>query len=127
MGIQDRLGSRAGVKALICFGICLPGLGLVGLLDWWTGDDVEVCIFYVLPIAAGLWFGGRWTGFALSVAAAVIWLVLEVSGGRDFSDRMVSRARVHGEIFQRRCSYSPRDAGGRGPRKGVHRSFERLV
>ncbi len=74
---------------MLCLCSCLAGLGLVGLLHWWAGVEVAFSIFYVLPIAAGLWFCGRSFGLILSVLAAAVWLVLDVSSGHRYSNDMV--------------------------------------
>ena len=49
----------------------------VGVIDYLTGVDVSVIVFYWFPISIGTWFGGRRTRFFLAGASAVVWLLAE--------------------------------------------------
>ncbi|MEO8426793.1 MAG: ATP-binding protein [Verrucomicrobiota bacterium] len=60
---------KAGSVALVA---------LVGLVDYLTGVDVSVTLFYLVPISLGTWFAGRSTGLLLAGASALVWLVADV-------------------------------------------------
>ena len=49
--------------------------GLVGWLDYATGDELDLFILYFLPIVAGAWSVGRRAGVGLAVASAGLWAV----------------------------------------------------
>jgi len=56
----------------------VAALGVVAMLDYLTGA-LPFEVFYLVPIAVGSWFGGRWLGVALSFACAGVWLPMHLS------------------------------------------------
>ena len=48
----------------------------IGVADYFTGTDVSVGLFYLVPIAIGAWYLNRAAGTWLSIASAVIWFVV---------------------------------------------------
>jgi diguanylate cyclase (GGDEF)-like protein len=52
---------------------------LTALLDYWTGPELSVAIFYLLPIAAAAWWGGFAHGILLAVASVVAWHLVDVA------------------------------------------------
>jgi PAS domain S-box-containing protein len=59
---------------------------VVAAINWATGPDLSLSILYLLPIAAGTWAGGRATGLAFSVLAAVLWMTTDTLNGHRFSN-----------------------------------------
>ncbi len=51
---------------------------LVGLIDYYTGFNVSVTLFYLVPVSLGAWFAGRRTGIGLAAASALVWLVADI-------------------------------------------------
>jgi diguanylate cyclase (GGDEF)-like protein len=54
-------------------------IGLTALLDYWTGPDLSLAIFYLLPIAAGAWYGGFAHGILMAIASVVAWHLVEMA------------------------------------------------
>jgi signal transduction histidine kinase len=50
--------------------ICVALVLLVGALDWLTGAEVSLLVFYAVPVALAAWTLGRAGGFAVAVASA---------------------------------------------------------
>jgi diguanylate cyclase (GGDEF)-like protein len=73
-------------------GLALLLLGLVGMLDAWTGSAFASGVFYLLPIALVTWFAGRGCGLALCVAASAVWLVADVTGDTAMATDWLVRA-----------------------------------
>ncbi len=48
---------------------------LVGVVDYATGLEVSVSLFYLIPVCLNTWFAGRAGGVLVSCASAVVWLV----------------------------------------------------
>ena len=69
---------RPGLPLLFATGLGL--IALISLIDWVTGGEVSVSIFYLLPIAYGAWHGNLRVGLPLAVAAAAAWLMVERTG-----------------------------------------------
>lgn len=65
------------VPRLGAVGIGLVGVGIVGWVDYISGPDISVSIFYLAPIMYAAWHGGPVAGIAASLAAAAVWLWLE--------------------------------------------------
>ncbi|MES2466674.1 MAG: PAS domain-containing protein [Verrucomicrobiota bacterium] len=61
------------------------GVGLVGLFDLYTGNEISVSILYELPIAAAVWSVGKWSGLWLSILAAMLWLKLDLQEAKSYS------------------------------------------
>src|SRR6266496_3198107 len=76
---QGRLRIAAGLLA------GMIGVGLVGLLDWSTGNEISLSILYLVPIGLAGWFFGKWAGVGVSLVAATLWLWLDVRGGAVYS------------------------------------------
>ncbi len=54
------------------------GLGLVAAVAWLdfvTGRDLSVTVFYLVGVAVAAWWGGRWPGVAVAAVAAGSWLL----------------------------------------------------
>jgi diguanylate cyclase (GGDEF)-like protein len=58
---------------------------LIGWLDHATGPDIGFSLFYLLPIAASAWFGGRGSTIVVAFVAAASWLAADL-GWRVRSD-----------------------------------------
>jgi hypothetical protein len=50
---------------------------LVGILDYFTGRDVGLAIFYLFTGAFVTWFMTRWDGFCVSAVAVLAWVSVE--------------------------------------------------
>jgi diguanylate cyclase (GGDEF)-like protein len=61
---------------LIPFGLAL--IALTGVIDYGWGPDLSFAIFYLVPIAAGAWWGNFSYGILLSVASALVWYAVEI-------------------------------------------------
>jgi signal transduction histidine kinase len=60
---QQLLATAAGVALLV----------FVAWFDWVTGVNLHVGMLYLVPVAVGAWYGGRWPGYFLSVVAVALW------------------------------------------------------
>jgi PAS domain S-box-containing protein len=70
-----------------------PGLGIllsltllvgVAIVDYRTGPEFGVSLFYLLPVVVAAWFGHRGSGYVIAVLAAGAWFLTDVDG-RDYS------------------------------------------
>jgi diguanylate cyclase (GGDEF)-like protein len=51
---------------------------MTAVLDYGTGPELSLAIFYLLPIAAAAWWGGFAHGILLAVASVMAWHVVEI-------------------------------------------------
>lgn len=77
------VSARSPAKVL-AFAVTL--MFVVAAVNYATGPDLSFAILYLLPIAAGTWAGGRPTGVAFSVLAAVLWMTTDTLNGHRYSD-----------------------------------------
>jgi diguanylate cyclase (GGDEF)-like protein len=75
----DRL-ARAEILALAGCGILI-----VGGVDYLTGYEVAMSLFYLGPVAVAAWYAGRWTGFTIAVLSCVSWYIADLAAGNEYS------------------------------------------
>jgi len=71
----------------ICLALAL--IVVIGVLDYVTGSNLSLSLFYLLPVAVLAWKGGRWLGLGGSVASAGVWALAAVSAGQVFPSPLV--------------------------------------
>ena len=54
---------------------------IVGYLDYLTGYEQSLLLFYLMPIALARWFGGLIFGLIFSVASVITWVVADLLAG----------------------------------------------
>src|SRR5436853_7804303 len=59
--------------------ICLTFL--IGYLDYLTGYEQSLLLFYLVPIAIGTWFGGLTVGLGFSIFSVVVWVASDIFAG----------------------------------------------
>lgn len=55
---------------------------LIGILDYTTGYEFGISLFYLIPVSISLWFAGNLAGGIISVLSALVWLMADVSAGK---------------------------------------------
>ena len=88
-GISGVVHKQMPARTLIGLLAALTGVGLVALLDWSTGVEISTSIFYLAPIGLAVWFAGVWGGVGVSLLAAAVWLLVDVGGGRVYSNPFI--------------------------------------
>ena len=54
---------------------------ILGALDYLTGYEQSLLLFYLVPIALATWFGGLALGFSFSIFSVVVWIVSDLFAG----------------------------------------------
>jgi signal transduction histidine kinase len=60
-------------RQLLAAAVGIALLLFVGWFDWVTGVNLHVGMLYLVPVAIGAWYGGRWPGYFLVAIAIVLW------------------------------------------------------
>ena len=55
---------------------------LVGVVDRWTGNEVNLSVLYALPVILAVWSADRWIGVLTAIAATVAYLMEDYFGGQ---------------------------------------------
>lgn len=74
---------------LVLIAITLLIIVVVGLVDYLTGFETSLSIFYLLAIGLATWFVGRSFGIFISVLSVTVSLAGDLAGGAHFSSTLV--------------------------------------
>jgi diguanylate cyclase (GGDEF)-like protein len=75
------MSMRARILALAALGVFA-----VGYVDYATGYEVSMSLFYVGPVALAAWYAGRWPGIAIAVLSCVAWFAADNFAGHLYSN-----------------------------------------
>jgi signal transduction histidine kinase len=62
---------------------------LVGMIDYLTGYEISLSIFYLAPIALATWYVGRRFAWLVSVLSVITWLLGDLAAGATYPNRFV--------------------------------------
>ena len=79
----DQSPGRLASVGIIALAAC--GVVLVGGVDYFTGYEVSVSLFYLGPVALATWYGGRRTGIGIGILSCVTWYIAELAAGSQYS------------------------------------------
>jgi hypothetical protein len=60
---------------------CLILVGLIGYVDYLTGYERSLLLFYFLPISLAAWFGNFAFGFTMVVVCVIVWVLSDLASG----------------------------------------------
>ncbi|ANA40950.1 MULTISPECIES: diguanylate cyclase domain-containing protein [Geobacter] len=72
MNARDNLGNLPRPLVITLGAIILV---MVGVIDYLTGPNFSLSIFYLIPVLLVSWYAGRVPGIAISFACALTWLI----------------------------------------------------
>jgi len=64
-------------------------LFVVGVADYFSGDEISILIFYLLPVSASAWFVGRGAGAAISIYCGMTWAIVDFLTSRTYSHVLI--------------------------------------
>jgi signal transduction histidine kinase len=56
-------------------------VGVIGYIDYATGYERSLSLFYLLPISLATWFDGLTFGLVITVFSVVVWILSDVAAG----------------------------------------------
>jgi diguanylate cyclase (GGDEF)-like protein len=77
--------SQAWIVAL-----AIAGVGLVGLIDYLTGQEISFSVFYLGPVALATWYGSRRYGFLISVLSSAVWIAADLNAGHLYTYEVIA-------------------------------------
>ena len=67
--------------------LTLTLLVLVGLVDYSTGYELSVLIFYLLPVSLATWFVSRRFAIVTSLLSVGVWIAGDIGAGATYSSK----------------------------------------
>jgi diguanylate cyclase (GGDEF)-like protein len=80
----DRLLAGLSRSQVLVASSCL--VAAIAVVDYATGYDVSVSIFYLMPVAMAAWYGGRFPNVLLSALACASWFVADILAGHPYNN-----------------------------------------
>jgi len=62
---------------------------ILGIIDYFTGVELSISFFYLIPVSMAAWALGKHSGLSYSVLAATIWLISNFLSGQTYSNTFV--------------------------------------
>lgn len=57
----------------------------LGLIDWWSGYELNFFVFYFIPVAAGAWFLGFIPALTLAFLSTLVWFGADAMAGHGYT------------------------------------------
>jgi diguanylate cyclase (GGDEF)-like protein len=70
---------------LMWFLVGVVSIGILGVVDYLTGFEISVSLFYLLPITLVTWQTGKSLGLLVSILSAFVWFLADVLAGNSYS------------------------------------------
>lgn len=64
-------------------------VGILGIVDYLTGNELSFSLFYLLPISLTAWYTKPSLGLLISILSAFTWLVADISVGENYSHPII--------------------------------------
>src|ERR1700751_138381 len=62
---------------------------LVGVIDYFTGYEISLSIFYLAPISLAAWYIGRRFAWVVSAFSVITWLLGDLAAGATYTTHFV--------------------------------------
>jgi diguanylate cyclase (GGDEF)-like protein len=82
-GAIDRFLKARRHWQIICSGTILTAA--LGTLDHSSGFEMSFSVFYLFPILFVTWYGSRWSGLAMCLLSALMWLFVDYTAGHTYT------------------------------------------
>ncbi len=78
----DRLLSRFSRWQIVVIASC--AVATIGALDYATGYEVSISVFYLVPVAVASWYAGRGASVGIATLACISWFAADVGAGHPY-------------------------------------------
>ena len=62
---------------------------LIGSADYYTGTELSISVFYLIPVALMTWWISRRAGLWAACACALVWLLADLASGKTYSSEAI--------------------------------------
>lgn len=64
-------------------------IGLIGMIDHLTGEEIAFSIFYLVPVATTAWIDGKVAGIFMSFVCGGVWLDVDLTAGHEYTQSWI--------------------------------------
>jgi signal transduction histidine kinase/DNA-binding response OmpR family regulator len=95
---SEAKGRRGAIVDVV---VALFLTAVVAFIDYATGREIALSLFYLLPVGLASWRRGLYHGLAFAALCSVLWFLMERIGGNSYSHWLIAywNAAVRGGIF----------------------------
>jgi diguanylate cyclase (GGDEF)-like protein len=61
----------------------------LGIVEFWTGVEFSITLFYLIPIFLVAWFAGEKLGLVISAVSALTWFITDYTNGLVYSNKFI--------------------------------------
>lgn len=83
----DQRFERLTRPAILAFAAC--GVLTVGSVDYFSGYEISMSLFYLGPVAVAAWYAGKWPGILIASLSCVSWYIADLAAGRQYSNQAI--------------------------------------
>jgi diguanylate cyclase (GGDEF)-like protein len=65
-------------------------ISLIGIIDYFTGAEISLSIFYLIPVALVAWHVNAWAGVICAALGGVTWYLASVWAGHPYSSAIIA-------------------------------------
>ena len=80
------LASRSQWQVLA---LALCALAGIGFIDYATGYEISLSLFYLVPVGIAAWYAGRRAGVALALLSCAVWFVADAATGHLYTHSLI--------------------------------------
>lgn len=84
----NRFLQKLSVSQIVAVALAL--LGLIGALDYLSGFELGMSLFYLGPVALASWYAGKTPGIAMAALCSVVWFAADFAAGHQYSHPIIS-------------------------------------
>lgn len=71
----------AGLRAGTMLALAAFGVVAVGVVDFLTGYEISMSVFYLVPVALAAWYAGGRAGVGIAVLSCISWYLADLAAG----------------------------------------------
>ncbi|MDD5772924.1 MAG: GGDEF domain-containing protein [bacterium] len=72
---------------IIILGILL--VAFFGFIDYFTGYEISISIFYLIPISLIAWFAGNFSAAIISILSVIVWALSDLASAKYYSHPVI--------------------------------------
>lgn len=90
MRIMSTLNGRIQeLGRVLVLALAACGVAVVGMVDYATGYEISMSLFYLAPVSLAAWYAGRRAGIAIAAMSCASWYAADIASGSSYSHHVI--------------------------------------